>query len=202
MNWASATSLEHIWRSQSFPMLLTLVAAGFFGLIVLITLLRAEKSVANGALTVITLLAIGVALASTLRGYGPSGRAMPNETRTAVATPPQLPALSCVDGFVSDAVLTACEKVLFGSAESTAAAVSYAAAQVSRLTTLGDVNAAEPSMTPELRALRRTVERDRYGLVAQVLQARDRCSPTQCAAFRALTDSRQIVANMEEHTFD
>jgi len=41
-------------------MWLTLAAAGFFALIVLITLLRAEKSVANGALTVITLLAIGI----------------------------------------------------------------------------------------------------------------------------------------------
>ena len=57
MNWAWATSLEQIWRSPSFPMWLTLAAAGFFGIIVLITLLRAEKSVANGALTVITLLA-------------------------------------------------------------------------------------------------------------------------------------------------
>ena len=56
MNWAWATSLDHIWRSPTFPMWLTLAAAGFFGLIVLITLLRAEKSVANGALTVITLL--------------------------------------------------------------------------------------------------------------------------------------------------
>ena len=202
MNWAWVTSLEHIWRSPSFPMMLTLAAAGFFALIVLITLLRAEKSVANGALTVITLLAIGVAGASTLRGYGPAGRATPSETRTAAAAPPTLPALACVDGFAGDPVLAACEKVLFGSAESTAAAVSYAAAQISRLTALGDVNAAEHNMTPDLRALRRTVERDRYGLVAQVLQARDRCTATQCAAFRALTDSRQIVANMEEHTYD
>jgi hypothetical protein len=202
MNWAWVTSLEHIWRSPSFPMMLTLAAAGFFALIVLITLLRAEKSVANGALTVITLLAIGVAAASTLRGYGPIGRATPTEIRTAAATPPALPALACADGFAGDPVLAACEKVLFGSAESTAAAVSYAAAQISRLTALGDVNAAEQSMTPDLRALRRTVERDRYGLVAQVLQARDRCTPTQCAAFRALTDSRQIVANMEGHTYD
>jgi hypothetical protein len=202
MNWAWATSLEHIWRSPSFPMWLTIAAAGFFALIVLITLLRAEKSVANGALTVITLLAIGVAAASTLRGYGAAGRATQSESRSVAAASPALPALACVDGFAGDPVLAACEKVLFGSAESTAAAVSYAAAQISRLTALGDVNAAERSMTPDLRALRRTVERDRYGLVAQVLQARDRCSSTQCAAFRALTDSRQIVANMEEHTYD
>ena len=60
MNWAMdwASSLDQFWRSPNFPMWLTLAAAGFFGLIVLITLLRAEKSVANGALTVITLLSI------------------------------------------------------------------------------------------------------------------------------------------------
>jgi hypothetical protein len=200
MNWAS--SLEHFWRSPSFPVWLTLAAAAFFGLIVVITLLRAEKSVANGALTVITLLAVGVALASTIRGYGPAGRATQGETRTAASEPPALPALSCVDGFAGDIVLAACEKVLFGSAESTAAAVSYAASQIARLTALGDVDAAEQSMTPELRALRRTAERDRYGLVTQALVARDRCSPTQCAAFRSLTDTRQIIANMEEHTYD
>src|SRR5215510_5451184 len=59
MNWAWATSLDHIWRSPSFPMWLTMAAAAFFGMVVVIALLRAEKSVANGALTVITLLAIG-----------------------------------------------------------------------------------------------------------------------------------------------
>jgi len=61
MNWAWASSLDHLWRSPSFPMWLTLAAAGFFAIILLVTLLRAERSVANGALTVITLLAIGVA---------------------------------------------------------------------------------------------------------------------------------------------
>ena len=74
MNWAWAASLDHIWRSPTFPMWLTLAAAGFFGIIVLITLLRAEKSVANGALTVITLLAIGVAVAATIRGFGTAAR--------------------------------------------------------------------------------------------------------------------------------
>lgn len=201
MNWAWATSLEHIWRSP-FAMWLTMAAAGFFGLIVLITLVRAEKSVANGALTVITLLSIGIAVATTIRGYGPAGRPTQGETRSASPAGPALPALTCIDGFAGDPVLAACERVLFGSVESTAAAVSYAAAQIGRLTALGDVNVAEHSMTPELRALRRTIESDRYGLMAQVLSARDRCTPTQCAAFRSLTDSRQIVANMEQHAYD
>ena len=70
MNWALPSSLDEIWRSPTVPMWLTLAAAGFFALILLITLLRAERSVANGALTVITLLAIGIAVAATLRGFG------------------------------------------------------------------------------------------------------------------------------------
>jgi len=53
-----------------------------------------------------------------------------------------------------------------------------------------------------LQALRHAVERDRYGLMAQVLIARDHCTPAVCAVFRALTDNHQIVANMDERTYD
>ena len=203
MNWAWATSLDQIWRSPSFPMWLTLAAAGFFGIIVLITLLRAEKSVANGALTVITLLAVGIAVAATIREFGPAGRPAPAE-RAGSYQPMNaaLPALSCIDDIAGDIVLAACEKVLFGSAESAAAAVSYAASQITRLTASGDVASANRSITPELQMLRAAVERDRYGLMAQVLLARDHCTPSNCRAFRALTDNRQIVANMEARPYD
>ncbi len=202
MNWAWATSLDQIWRSPTFPMWLTLAAAGFFGVIVLITLLRAEKSVANGALTVITLLAVGIAVAATIRGYGPGTHAASGESRSSPPAIATLPALACIDDLAGDTVQAACEKALFASAESTAAAVNYTAAQISRLTALGDAASAETHMTPELQALRRAIERDRYGLVAQVLAARDRCTPTQCAAFRALTDRQQIAANMDDHLYD
>src|SRR6476660_3114946 len=121
MNWAWATSLDPLWRSPTFPMWLTLAAAGFFGIILLFTLVRAEKSVANGALTVITLLAIGIAAAATLRGFGPAGREAA-EIRSQPITA-ALPALSCIDDLAGDTVLAACEKGLFGSAESAAAAV-------------------------------------------------------------------------------
>jgi hypothetical protein len=202
MNWAWATSLDQLWRSPAFPMWLTLAASGFFGIIVLITLLRAEKSVANGALTVITLLAIGIAATATIRGFGPGGRDAAGEIQSVQPMSPALPALSCIDDLAGETVLTACEKVLFGSAESTAAALSYAASQITRLTALGDVAAASRSMTPEMLAVRRAVERDRYGLMAYGLAARDHCTPSDCTAFRALTDRNQIVANMNERTYE
>src|SRR6267378_1394116 len=202
MNWAWATSLDQLWRSPAFPMWVTLAAAGFFGIILLVTLVRAEKSVANGALTVITLLAIAIAAAVTLREFGPGGQSASGETRSLQPISAALPALSCIDDLAGETVLTACEKALFGSAESAAAAVSYAASQITRLTAFGDVTAANRNLTYEALALRRAIERDRYGLMAQVLVARDQCMPSQCAPFRALTDSRQIVANMTERTYD
>jgi hypothetical protein len=202
MNWAWASSLDYVWRSPVFPMWLTLAAAGFFGILVLFTLLRAEKSVANGALTVITLLAVGIAVAATIRGYGALSLSTSDESRSLAEISAVSPAMSCADDLAGDAVLTACEKVLFGSSESVAAAVSHAAAQLDRLIALGDVAVAERSMTPELKTLRRTLEHDRFGLVTQVLFARDHCTPSDCAAFRVLTDNRQILVNMDNHLYD
>jgi hypothetical protein len=201
MNWVWANSLDQMWRTPTFPMWLTLAAAGFFAVIVLITLLRAEKSVANGALTVITLLAVGIALASTSRGFGPGGNDTAADAAPSTAAT-GLPALACIDDLAGDTVLTACEKAVYGSPEATAAALSYAGRQITRLTAYGDVLTANKSMTPELQALRRAVENDRYGLMAEVLVVRDHCTPSDCSAFKSLTDRTRIAANIEERTYN
>jgi hypothetical protein len=201
MNLTLPTSFDQLWNSPASPMWLTLAAAGFFGIIVLITLMRAERSVATGALTVITLLAVGIAVASTMRDFDSAGR---NGAGDARAAPPPyaLPALACVDDLAGDLVLSNCEKTVYGSAESTAAAVSYAAAMVSRLTAAGDVATANKSITPDLLALRRAVERDRYGLMSYVLLTRDHCTPSDCVAFRSVTDRQQLVSNMEGRAYE
>ena len=203
MNWAWAASLDQIWRSPNLPLYLTLATAGFVGIIVLITLLRSERSVANGVLALITLLAIGVAGAVTFRGFGTANVVQSTDAPRAVqtATAP-LPQLSCIDELAGDAVLVACEKALFGSAESVAAAVAYAASQITLLTSLGDVATANKGAGSDLLVLRRAVERDRYGLMAYVLTARDRCTPSACRAFRSLSETRQIAANMEDRVYE
>jgi hypothetical protein len=201
MDWAFS-SLDQIWRSASFPMWVTLAAAGFFAILMLITLVRAERSVANGALTVITLLAVSVAVAATTRGLGLAGSPT---SATSQAAPPAMaaaPALACIDDLAGETVLTACEKTLFGSPESAAAAISYAATQITRLTSLGDVATVNRNLTPEVESLRRSIERDRYGLMAYVLVARDHCSPQACAAFRSLGNSRQIMTNMDDRVYE
>ena len=202
MNWAWAASLDHIWRSPNLPLYLTLATAGFVGIIVLITLLRSERSVANGVLALITLLAIGVAGAVTFRGFGTANVVQSTEARPVQTATASLPQLSCIDELAGDVVLAACEKALFGSAESVAAAVAYAASQITLLTSLGDVATANKGAGSDLQALRRAVERDRYGLMAYVLTARDRCTPSACRAFRSLTETRQIAANMEDRVYE
>lgn len=203
MNWAWAAPLDQIWQSPNLPLYLTLATAGFVGLVILITLLRSERSVANSVLALITLLAICVAGGLTYRGYGAAATvAQPAEARPVQASTAPLPQLSCIDELAGDAVLAACEKVLFGSAESVAAAVAYAASQITLLTSLGDVATANKGAGSDLQALRRAVERDRYGLMAYVLMTRDRCTPSSCRAFRSLTETRQITSNMEERAYE
>jgi hypothetical protein len=202
MNWAWASPLDQIWRSPNFPMWLTLAAAGFFGIVVLVMMLRADRSVVNGALAVITLLSIGVAGTAIVSGFGTGSRAASTEARFVPPTSAALPQLSCIDDLAGDAVLNACEKALFGSAESAAAAVAYAASQITLLISLGDVATANKGAGSDLMALRRAVERDRYGLMAYVLMTRDRCTPSTCPLFRSLTNKNQIAANMDERIYE
>lgn len=197
------TSLDQFWRSPTFPIWLTLAAAAFFAVLFLVIVLRADRSIANAALTVLTLLAVAVATAATVRGFGggPGGGEFAR-SRGLAATGASLPALACVDDLAGDGVEAACEKVLFGSPDHVAAAVSYAAARLDRLTALGDVAAAGGALTPDLQALRRAIERDRYGLTAHVLVARDGCTAAMCPAYRSLTDQRRIAANIEGRVYD
>ncbi|MDQ8726322.1 hypothetical protein [Bradyrhizobium sp. LHD-71] len=200
MQWAWATTLDELWRSPTLPMWATLVGAAFFALVVLIVLLRADKTMANGALAVIALLAIGIASTATVRGLGTSARPtdVPVDARVSTQQVAASPALACLDGLAGESVEAACEKAVFGSADTAAAAVSYTAGQISRVIAAGNSR----SLTPEQQLLRRTVERDRYGLVAQVVAVRERCAATDCPLFRMLTDVDQIKANMNDRLYD
>ena len=172
-------------------MWLTLAAAGLFGIILMTMLLRPERSLANGTVTVIiTVLALGIAAAASFRGFGPAAGSA-SET-TASAQPPTnaaLPALSCIDDLAGDTVLGACEKALFGSAETAAAAVSYAASQISRLTGIGDVAAVDQSASSELFACTPTL----FASTPSVLWRRE----SESAVF-----SRRCVSNMPDFIGD
>ena len=113
---------------------------------------KADPAVASGTfVTTITDVVgffsfLGIAVAATLRGFDPGGPRMSAEIRPFQPMVAALPALSCIDDLAGEAVLSACEKALFGSPETAAAALSYAGSLISRLTAFGDVAAANLSL--------------------------------------------------------
>lgn len=195
MNRALAASLSDL--SSNLPMVLIAVAVVLFVVALLVVLVRSSRTFAIGAFVVLALLAAG--LAATMLPREPAEHQVASISASDV---PTLPALACLDELAGDVVETACERAVFASAETTAAAVSYTAAQISRLASYGNVAAANKVMTPPLRALRRAVERDRFGMVAHVLATRDECTLSKCALFASLTNTAQIANNMNERVYD
>ena len=110
-------------------------------------------------------------------------------------------ALACLDALAGDAVENSCEKALFATPEATASAVSYVAAQLSLLLAAGNERARRGDQST-LANLRRSVELDRFGIVAHVLAVRDGCTPAQCDAFALMHDASRVSLNMAGHTYD
>jgi hypothetical protein len=112
-------------------------------------------------------------------------------------------AFACLDPLVGDVVESACEKAVFQSPEATAGALSYVAAQ---LTLLADftVYARKAGSDPPLALgnLRRSIEGDRFGLVARVLSVRDGCTPGNCPAFALLTDPGRVAVNLAGRSYE
>jgi hypothetical protein len=108
-------------------------------------------------------------------------------------------ALTCLDA-VSMSVETACEKALFATPEAVAAAVAYVEARYSLFVASAALAARDPGYQPAVERLRRGLEEDRFGLVAQLFSMRG-CNPTDCADFAVLRDARRIVANMKGNVF-
>lgn len=110
-------------------------------------------------------------------------------------------ALACLDNMITAAIETACERSLFATPEAVAAAVDYTDAKLSLLAAGAKVAEGDKTYQPSYDRLRRSLESDRYGLVAHALAARG-CSPTECADFALLHDTDKVVANMKAKLFE
>jgi hypothetical protein len=111
--------------------------------------------------------------------------------------------LACLDANFSETVDDSCEKTVFGSPDTVAAAFAYVDARLSLLTDgLNFASRGEAGYQTKLLALRRAIEADRLGFVAQVLAIRQGCNLARCDALALLSDSDRIRSNLNSHTFD
>src|SRR5215468_5109614 len=111
-------------------------------------------------------------------------------------------ALACLDAIAGEDVEAACEKAVFASPETTAAAVSYVAAQLSLLAAATNAAGSGANVGRLQAGLRRTIETDRFGIVAYVLEAREGCTPARCSMFALVGDPKHLRTNLAERRYE
>jgi hypothetical protein len=108
--------------------------------------------------------------------------------------------LACLHGSLTEAVLAACEKAIFASPETAAAATAFVADSLALLSD-GLAYGVDPEYDAALAALRGRLETDPFGFVAQVL-ARQGCSAAKCEKFALFADTSRISAHLKARTLE
>ncbi len=112
-------------------------------------------------------------------------------------------AIACLEATNTETVEGSCERAVFASPETVAAATAYMAARLSLLADASEFTARrDQSYEAQIAGLRRTVAADRYGLSSQVLATRDGCTTDACDAFSLVYDDKKLRANMKDRLFD
>jgi hypothetical protein len=110
--------------------------------------------------------------------------------------------LGCLEPGLGDAVDNACEKELFAGPESVGAATALVAARWSLLGRAHEYARQDPAYDAKLNGLRRSLQADRYGFLAQVLATREGCTASKCDGLERLSDPTRVRANLAERTFE
>jgi hypothetical protein len=111
--------------------------------------------------------------------------------------------VACLEATNTETVEGSCERVVFASAESVAAATAYISARLSLLADAHEYTARrDQSYEAQIAGLRRTIAADRFGLASQVLSVRDGCTADACDAFGLVYDDKKLRANMKDRLFD
>src|ERR1051326_762379 len=110
------------------------------------------------------------------------------------------PPLGCLQPPRGATLEAACEKAVFADPQSVAGTMAYVAGSLSLLS---DSLAwgLDPDYDSGLAALRRRLEIDRFGLVAQVLAGQG-CSAAKCETLVLFADASRVSANLKARTFE
>jgi hypothetical protein len=111
--------------------------------------------------------------------------------------------LGCLDAAAGEVVEAACERAVFANPEAVATGAAYTAARIALLSDGVDYSfRAHASYESAMPGLRRALEFDRFGFVAQVLVTHYGCSAERCDAFTLFRDTTRLSANLSERTFE
>jgi len=112
-------------------------------------------------------------------------------------------ALACLDAGAGETVENACEREVFRSPQSVAAAVAYMDARLTLLSEAARLaKRGDRGIMRALAATRRAVALDRFGIAAHVLATRDGCTADKCAAFALVDDADVLKTNLRAQVYD
>jgi hypothetical protein len=185
-------------------------AAGLLLLLLLLALFRAGFAAAIGAMVRLAFLLLAAVIAwkylPTLLDRDRSEERRALDQRLYELTARELApksVLGCLEPGLGDAVDNACEKELFAGPETVGAATALVAARWSLLTgALDYARGKDPNYDAKLDGLRRSLQADRYGFLAQVLSTREGCTAAKCEGLEKLADPSRVRANLNERTFE
>lgn len=110
-------------------------------------------------------------------------------------------ALACLDTLAGETVQAACERAVFATPANVASAVAYVAAQYALLSDMTAFSRqGGAGIGDDLVPLRRGLEADPFGLLADVLVRRDGCTSEHCQAFALLGDPSHVRTNIIART--
>lgn len=109
--------------------------------------------------------------------------------------------LACLDAFAGDTVQAACERAVFATPASVAAAISYVAAQFTLLAEMSDyTRAGGTGIDDTLLPLRHSLEADPFGFLAYVLVMGGGCTSEHCPPLGLLRDPTHVRTNIIAQT--
>ncbi|HLH91815.1 MAG TPA: hypothetical protein VKX28_25585 [Xanthobacteraceae bacterium] len=202
-------SFELATSPVALPAWALAVAVTLFVIVGVLVLTRAGAGFAGAILRVVVVIG-GFAAAWLLLEQGAQGersaeRRGLEQRLSELATRAIAPgsSLGCLDALAGEAVETACEKQIFASPDSVAAAVSYVSARLSLLAdAVAFARRGGERYESEIATMRLALETDRFGLVAHVLSVRDSCTPLLCDSYALFRDPDRVQANLREGVFD
>jgi hypothetical protein len=191
----------------AFPLWAAAAAAAVMALLAIVAMFRiGSRQVLGLVVAAVAMLGIGWIVAERLDSNSKAEQRRAIEARVASLAAQALAPnsmLACLDAAGGTLVHEACERALFASPEQVAASLNYVGARLDLLREIAMVAAIDDTAYDSLRTpILRSLEADRFGLVAQVLVARDGCSLAACYAFDLLPQNRQVVSNMSERAYD
>jgi hypothetical protein len=210
LDWLSLASIDASTGTVTLSFLAAGIGAALLGLFLLLAGFRTSASEVVWTLTRVGLVVVVAASAWLFFGRAierdrmEERRALDQRIQelSARATEPGSP-LGCLDTPTNDALETVCERVIFGNPATIAAATVYVASQLALLSDAVDyINRTDSGYSPAIAGLRRAVESDRFGIVAQVLATRGGCTAAKCTQLAMLSDATRVSDHLKDGTFD